>query len=51
MDSTAITQMREDNLVADNQAATAAHNQRVAEFGPLLVPDWADDNSDLISMR
>ena len=36
--STAITQMREDNLVADNQAATAAHNQPVAASGPLLVP-------------
>ncbi|MFT6008184.1 MAG: hypothetical protein ACI9TB_001413, partial [Parasphingorhabdus sp.] len=25
----------------------AAHNQRVAESGPLLVPDWADDNGAL----
>ncbi|ASK90087.1 hypothetical protein [Sphingorhabdus sp. SMR4y] len=24
--------------------AIAAYNQRVSESGPLLVPDWADDN-------
>lgn len=41
--STAITQAREDNLLAGNPAAIAAHNQPVAASGPLLVPDWADD--------
>ena len=43
VDSTAITRAREDNFLAENQAAIAAHNQPVAASGPLLVPDWADD--------
>ena len=51
VDRAEIKQAREENWLTENQAAIAAHNQRVAESGPLLVPDWADDNSDLISMR
>lgn len=43
----AIKQAREDNWLAENQTSIAAHNQRVAESGPLLVPDWADDNGAL----
>lgn len=43
----AIKQAREDNWLAENQDTIAAHNQRVAESGPLLVPDWADDNGAL----
>ena len=43
----AIKQAREDNWLAENQNTIAAHNQRVAESGPLLVPDWADDNGAL----
>lgn len=40
----AIKQAREANWLAENQDTIAAHNQRVAESGPLLIPDWADDN-------
>ena len=43
----AIKQAREDNWLAENRDTIAAHNQRVAESGPLLVPDWADDNGAL----
>lgn len=43
----AIKQAREENWLAENQDTIAAHNQRVAESGPLLVPDWADDNGAL----
>ena len=43
----AIRQAREENWLAENQDSIAAHNQRVAESGPLLVPDWADDNGAL----
>ena len=43
----AIKQAREDNWLAENQNTIAAHNQRVAESGPLLVPEWADDNGAL----
>tara|TARA_R110002124_G_C8914220_1_gene510736 strand:+ start:240 stop:503 length:264 start_codon:yes stop_codon:yes gene_type:complete len=43
----AIRQAREENWRAENREAIAAHNQRVAESGPLLVPDWADDNGAL----
>ena len=43
----AIKQAREENWLAENQDTIAAHNQRVAESGPLLVPDWADDNGTL----
>lgn len=43
----AIKQAREENWLAENREAIAAHNQRVAESGPLLVPDWADDNGAL----
>ncbi|WP_417610647.1 type II toxin-antitoxin system CcdA family antitoxin [Parasphingorhabdus sp.] len=39
----AIRQSQEDKWLAENQAAIAAHNERVAESGPLLIPDWADD--------
>ncbi len=40
----AIKQAREDNWRTENREAIVAHNQRVSESGPLLVPDWADDN-------
>ena len=43
----AIKQAQEENWLAENQDSIAAHNQRVAESGPLLVPDWADDNGAL----
>ena len=43
----AIKQAREENWLAENREAITAHNQRVAESGPLLVPDWADDNGPL----
>ncbi|NCN83766.1 MAG: type II toxin-antitoxin system CcdA family antitoxin [Sphingomonadales bacterium] len=43
----AIRQARQQNWLAENQDTIAAHNQRVAESGPLLVPDWADDNGAL----
>ncbi|AMO72367.1 type II toxin-antitoxin system CcdA family antitoxin [Sphingorhabdus sp. M41] len=43
----AIKQAREANWLAENLDRIAAHNQRVAESGPLLVPDWADDNGAL----
>lgn len=43
----AIRQAREANWRAENRDAIAAHNQRVGESGPLLVPDWADDNGAL----
>ncbi len=43
----AIKRAQEDNWLAENQETFAAHNQRVAESGPLLVPDWADDNGAL----
>ena len=43
----AIKQAQEDNWLAENQAAIAAHVQRVAQSGPLLVPDWADDDGVL----
>lgn len=43
----AIKQAREENWRTENRDAIAAHNQRVAESGPLLVPDWADDNGAL----
>ena len=43
----AIKQAREENWLAENREAIAAHNRRVAESGPLLVPDWADDNGAL----
>jgi len=43
----AIKQAREANWLAENRDTIAAHNQRVAESGPLLVPDWADDNGAL----
>lgn len=38
-----VKQVREDNWRAENREAIATHNQRVAESGPLLVPDWGDD--------
>jgi len=37
-------QMQEDNWRAEHREAIAAHDQRVAESGPLLVPAWVDDN-------
>jgi len=43
----AIKQAREENWLAENREAIGAHNQRVAESGPLLVPDWADDHGAL----
>jgi antitoxin CcdA len=43
----AIKQAREENWLVENRDRIAAHNQRVAESGPLLVPDWADDNGAL----
>ncbi|MEH6661718.1 MAG: type II toxin-antitoxin system CcdA family antitoxin [Parasphingorhabdus sp.] len=43
----AIKQAREANWLAENRDTIAAHNQRIAESGPLLVPDWADDNGAL----
>tara|TARA_R110001599_G_scaffold1644_2_gene8165 strand:- start:2177 stop:2440 length:264 start_codon:yes stop_codon:yes gene_type:complete len=43
----AIKQVREENWRVENREAIAAHNQRVSESGPLLVPDWADDNGAL----
>tara|TARA_R110000824_G_scaffold3762_7_gene17973 strand:+ start:7029 stop:7292 length:264 start_codon:yes stop_codon:yes gene_type:complete len=43
----AVKQAREENWLAENRDTIAAHNQRVAESGPLLVPDWADDNGAL----
>ncbi|WP_417610639.1 type II toxin-antitoxin system CcdA family antitoxin [Parasphingorhabdus sp.] len=43
----AIKQAREENWRAENREAIAVHNQRVAESGPLLVPEWAEDNGAL----
>ncbi|MDM8009729.1 MAG: type II toxin-antitoxin system CcdA family antitoxin [Parasphingorhabdus sp.] len=43
----AIKQAREESWLAENREAISAHNQRIAESGPLLVPDWADDNGAL----
>jgi antitoxin CcdA len=43
----AIQQAREANWLVENRDTIAAHNQRVTESGPLLVPDWADDNGAL----
>lgn len=37
-------QLQEYNWRATNRQAIAAHNQRVAESGPLLVPAWTDGN-------
>ncbi len=43
----AIKQAREESWRVENREAIAAHNQRVAESGPLLVPDWADNDGAL----
>ena len=43
----AIRQAREANWRKENHEAIAAHNQRVSESGPLLVPDWAEDSGAL----
>ncbi|QJB69290.1 type II toxin-antitoxin system CcdA family antitoxin [Parasphingorhabdus halotolerans] len=39
----AIIEEREKQWLAENQKSIAAHNQRVEESGPLLVPEWADN--------
>lgn len=49
LDSAAIRQAQEDKWLAENQAAIAAHNERGAESGPLLIPDWADDNGTVVA--
>ena len=37
-------QVEKNNWREEQREAIAAHNQRVTESGPLLVPDWTDVN-------